>query len=168
VTLFWFSPADGPDARAGAALAVFGAFLPEDHIVSRTVTLAAPPERVFAAISNGDGFVTWRSGLKSVEKLPDDGKGMRFMEKSSDSDILFRVELFEPKTRMVTRIVDTGLPFGGSWSYDLRPNGPNADLTITEAGEVYNVFFRTMQKLFFSPTATIEKYQDDLAKFLAK
>ena len=152
----------------GLALAIAGMFPPQNHVASRTATLAAPPERVFAAISNVNEYMSWRSSLNGVETLPDDGKGLRFIEKSGDGEILFRVEVLEPNTRMVTRIADPNLPFGGSWTFDLKPNGSGTDLTITEAGEVYNVFFRTMQKLFFSPTKTIETYQDDLAKRLAR
>ena len=146
--------------------AAIGVFLPLNHVASRTVTIAAPPERVFAAISDIDRFMTWRTGLKSVERLPDDGKGARFLEKSSNGEILFRIETFEPNSRMVTRIADPRLPFGGSWTYVVTPVVGGYQLTITEAGEVYNVFFRTMQKLFFSPYKTIDTYQADLKKLL--
>jgi uncharacterized protein YndB with AHSA1/START domain len=149
------------------ALTVAGMFLPQNHVASRTATIAASPERVFAAISDVDAYMRWRSNLHAVEKLPDDGKGTRFVEKSGDGEILFRVEVLEPNTRMVTRIADPDLPFGGSWTFDLKPSGAGTDLTITEAGEVYNVFFRTMQKLFFPPTKTIDAYLDDLKKHLA-
>jgi len=147
-------------------LAAIGVFLPQGHVASRTVTIAAPPDRVFAAISDVDRFTTWRSGLKSVEKLADDGKGTRFIERSGNGDILFRIEVFEPNTRMVTRIADPKLPFGGSWTFAIVPAADGSELTITEDGEVYNVFFRSMQKLFFSPYKTIDTYQADLKKLL--
>jgi uncharacterized protein YndB with AHSA1/START domain len=147
-------------------LAAVGAFLPQNHVASRTIAIAAPPERVFAAISDVDRFTAWRSGLKSVEKLPDDGKGARFIERSGNGDILFRIETLEPNTRMVARIADPKLPFGGSWTYVITPSAGGSELTITEAGEVYNVFFRSMQKLFFSPYKTIDTYQADLRKLL--
>jgi len=148
-------------------LSAIGVFLPQNHIASRTATLDAPPERVFAAITDVDKFMTWRSGLKGVEKLPDDGKGLRFVEKSGTGDILFRVETLEPNTKLVTRIADPKLPFGGSWTFELKPAGSGTELTITEAGEVYNVFFRAMSKFFFSPTKTIETYLGDLKKHLS-
>jgi hypothetical protein len=129
---------------AGLAIAGAGMFLPQNHVATRTATIAAPPE-----------------------KVSDDGKGTRFIEKSGDGEILFRIEVLEPNTRMVTRIADPTLPFGGTWTFDLKPNGASTDLTITEHGEVYNVFFRTMQKLFFPPTKTIDTYLDDLKKHLA-
>lgn len=151
----------------GLALALTGAgmLLPQDHVAARTVTIAAPPERVFALISNVDTYMTWRSSLDGIERVPDDGKGVRFVEKAGGDRILFRIEALEPNARMVTRIADPNLPFGGSWTFELKPNGTGTDLTITEAGEVYNPFFRTMQKLFFSPYRSIDAYQADLKKF---
>ncbi len=149
-------------------LAAIGVFLPKGHVASRTVTLSAPPERVFAAISNIDKLTSWRSDLKSVERLPDDGKGTLYREKTSQGDTLFRVEALEPNSRMVTRIADPKLPYGGSWTFALKPNGAGTDLTITEDGEVYNPIFRTMQKLFFSPYKTIDTYQADLVKLFGR
>lgn len=149
-----------------AVLALIGVFLPQSHVASRTVTIAAPPDRVFAAISDIDQLPSWRTGLKSVERLPDDGQGVRYVEKSGNGDILYRIEVFEPGRKMVSRIADPKLPFGGAWTFELKPSGSGTELTITEVGEVYNVFFRTMQKLFFSPTKTIETYQADLVKHL--
>jgi hypothetical protein len=147
-------------------LGAIGLFLPKGHRASRTVTLAAPPAAVFAAISNIDAMPTWRSNVKSIERKPDDGKGLLYVEKSSQGDILFRVEASEPNSRMITRIADPKLPFGGAWTFELKPNGSGTDLTITEDGEVYNPIFRVMQKLFFSPHKTIDTYQADLKKHL--
>jgi len=70
---------------------------------------------------------------------------------------------------MRTRIADTELAFGGSWTYELArtPTG-GTSLSITEDGEVYNPIFRFMSKFFFSPVATIEKVQRSLAKKLGE
>ncbi len=62
------------------------------------------------------------------------------------------------------RIADPSLPYGGSWTYELRPSGAGTEITITEDGQVFNPIFRVMQKFFFSPYATIDAYLDDLRK----
>lgn len=80
--------------------------------------------------------------------------------------MLYEVVTFEPHTRIVTRIADPSLPFGGTWTFDLQPSGTGTALTITERVEVYNVFFRSMQKFFFSPYKTIDTYQADLVRHL--
>jgi hypothetical protein len=68
----------------------------------------------------------------------------------------------------VTRIADPSLPFGGTWTYDLKPQGSGTELTITEDGEVYNPIFRFMSKFVFSQTATIEAYQASLKRKLSE
>ena len=66
--------------------------------------------------------------------------------------------------RLVTRIADTGLPFGGQWTYELVPDGEGTRLTITEDGEVYNPLFRFVSRFVMGHTATIERYLDDVEK----
>jgi hypothetical protein len=58
----------------------------------------------------------------------------------------------------VARIADTDLPFGGTWTYELKPEGAGTRVTITERGEVYNPIFRFMSRFVLSQTATMEKY----------
>ena len=62
------------------------------------------------------------------------------------------------------RIADPELPFGGTWTYELKPEGTGTRLVITERGEVYNPIFRFMSRFVFSRTATMEKMVADLEK----
>ena len=59
---------------------------------------------------------------------------------------------------MGVRIADDTLPFGGTWTYELAPEGAGTRLTITEDGVVRNVVFRFLSRWVFSHTATLEKY----------
>ena len=65
------------------------------------------------------------------------------------------------------RIADQGLPFGGTWTFDIAPAADGgSELRVTEDGEVYNVIFRFMARFFFGYTSSIETYLRDLgAKF---
>jgi hypothetical protein len=63
----------------------------------------------------------------------------------------------------VNRIADPKLPFGGSWTYEVSAAGSGTELNITENGEVYNPLFRFVSRFIMGHTATIEKYQRDLA-----
>ena len=51
--------------------ALLGWLLPEQHVVSRSVTLAASPEQVWQLISDVQDQPKWRKELKSVTMLPD-------------------------------------------------------------------------------------------------
>ena len=143
-------------------LIAIGYALPINHVATREASLAAPPERVFSVLRDVEKFPTWRSDVKSVEVLATT-PALRWRERG-DNDITFEMETVEAPGKIVTRIVDKTLPFGGSWTYDLSPEGGGTKLVITENGEVYNPLFRFMSRFVFGHTATINKYLDDLGR----
>jgi hypothetical protein len=88
---------------------------------------------------------------------------LKWRETDSSGAIAYeRVETIAPR-RIVNRIADPKLPFGGSWTYEVAPSGDGTELTITENGEVYNPLFRFVSRFIMGHSATIEKYQHDLA-----
>jgi uncharacterized protein YndB with AHSA1/START domain len=148
-------------------VALIGLSLPKGHRASKTVTYSAPPPVVFGVIADVARYADWRSDVERVELLPDDGGGKRFRERGKQGPITYRIEASTPPSRMVLRIADTSLPFGGTWTHELRPAGAGGtELTTTEDGEVYNPIFRFMSKFFFSQSATIEAYQASLGRRL--
>ncbi len=148
--------------------ALVGMTLPKDHRASRTVSLSADPPAVFAVVSDFLAYPQWRSDVKSVVVDRPVGVGALIHEDGANGPIPYRVEVFEPPDRLVLRIADPSLPFGGTWTYELKNAGAGTDLTLTEDGEVHNPIFRVMQKIFFSPYETIDTYLEDLQKRLKK
>ena len=69
-----------------------------------------------------------------------------------------------PPSRLVTRIADEELPFGGSWTFELRPDGAGTLLTITERGFVKNVIFRALARYVFTHHRTLEQYLRTLGR----
>ncbi len=63
-----------------------------------------------------------------------------------------------PPRRLVTRIADPKLPFGGTWTYEIVSLERACTLTITEDGEVYNPLFRFVSRFVIGHTATIDRY----------
>ena len=143
-------------------LIAIGYALPINHVATREARLAAPPERVFSVLRDVEKFPTWRSDVKSAEVLATT-PALRWRERGDD-DITFEMETVEAPGKIVTRIVDKRLPFGGSWTYDLSPEGGGTRLVITENGEVYNPLFRFMSRFVFGHTATIDRFLDDLGR----
>jgi uncharacterized protein YndB with AHSA1/START domain len=129
---------------------IVGALLPVAHTAERSVEISAPPERVWAALTDVSAFPTWRPDVASVEQLPDG----TWREHGRNGVITYRVTAAEPPSRLVVRIVDKTLPFGGEWEYRVVPGS----VTITERGEIYNPVFRFMSRFVFGQTATIEAY----------
>jgi uncharacterized protein YndB with AHSA1/START domain len=141
-----------------AFIAIVGLLLPMEHHASRTATVAASPDKVFSVISDVARYAEWRSAVTKVDVLPDDGGGLRFREHGGDGPIVFRIEQADPPHTLRVRIDDPGQPFGGTWTYELAPDGAGTSVTITEDGEVYNPIFRFMSRFVLSQTATIEAY----------
>ena len=137
-------------------IVVIGASLPLKHQVSRTITIHRPAETVWTLIS---GAPTWRPGVSNYQELPPhDGHRMwRETDKHAQTITFEAIESVPPR-RLVTRIADPKLPFGGTWTYEIVPEGDSCTLTITENGEVYNPLFRFVSRFIIGHTATIDSY----------
>lgn len=139
-----------------------GSALPERHIARVRVRLTESPLEVFAAIRDVTGAREWRSGVRRVDVLSKEGEPLRWKEYGSDGEITFLREEVVPSTRLVYRIDDPALPFGGRWIFELRPEGQGTLLEVTEEGEVRNPIFRFMSRFVFGHYRTLEQYVRDL------
>jgi uncharacterized protein YndB with AHSA1/START domain len=145
-------------------LIAIGYALPIGHVATCETRLAAPPERVFSVLRDVEKFPAWRSDVTSVEVLATT-PALRWRERG-DNDITFEMETVDAPGKIVTRIADKTLPFGGSWTYQLSPHDGGTRLVITENGQVYNPLFRFMSRFVFGHTATLDKFLEDLGRHL--
>jgi hypothetical protein len=145
-------------------VAAVGWSLPVKHRAARQAFLTATPDAVYAVISAPKDFPTWRSKVKSVEILADSERHASYRETGDDGSISYVVDEAVPAHRLITRIADRSLPFGGTWTYELAPAGNGTTLRITEDGEVYNIIFRVMARYVFGHEATIDTYLRDLGR----
>jgi uncharacterized protein YndB with AHSA1/START domain len=144
---------------------VIGSLLPRDHVATVSARIAAPPAKVWAAITEPDSFTAWRSDLTRVDVLPSNAGGVSWREHSKNGAMTMVMENVEPPRRMATRIVDENLPFGGRWEFDLSPDGADASrVTITERGWVSNPLFRFVSRFVMGHTATLDAYLRALGK----
>jgi hypothetical protein len=139
-----------------AIVAMIGWRLPVGHVASRSLALGAPPDAVFDTIANVETFPAWWKDISRVEMLPADDGRTRFRQHSSTGPIVMEVIERTPPSRFVTKIADPDQPFGGTWTWEIVPEGSGSRLTITERGEVYNPIFRFMSRFIFGHTATID------------
>jgi hypothetical protein len=139
-----------------ALIVVIGALLPKKHRISRTVRFLQPAETVWDLMV---GPPTWRNDVKSYQELPpQDGHRMwRETDRHGQTIKYEAMESFPPR-RMVVRIADPELPFGGTWTYELSPAAGGCTLTITEDGEVYNPLFRFVSRFVIGHSATLDAY----------
>ena len=138
--------------------------LPVKHTAASGVTINTAAGPIYNLITDVERYPQWRSSVERTERLPDNAGKTRFREVGSDGTILYEVESTEPNRRIVTRIADRSLPFGGSWTYELIPRGDSTTLRITENGEVYNPLFRFVSRFVMGHTRTIDTYLRDVAQ----
>ncbi len=147
-------------------VAIIGALMPRGHVASSMARFRRPPEAVWAVITDFAAAPSWRPELKGVERGPDRNGHPVWVETSNHGRMPMEVEVFEPPRRMVTRIADDKLPFGGSWTFEVTPDADGCTLCITEDGEIYNVIFRFLSRTVFSHHATMDNYLRNLGKKL--
>jgi hypothetical protein len=146
-------------------MAAVGAMLPRDHHATRKARFHVSPAALYAVLA---GPPDWRTGVKAYGELPEqDGRRRWWEEDTHRQKITFELLEAKPPERLVTRIAQPGLPFGGGWTFDIAPiHGGGAEVRVTENGEIYNVFFRFLARFVFGYTGSIETYLRDLgAKF---
>jgi hypothetical protein len=160
--MIWVVWIAGGLAGLVALAAAAGALLPREHSATRKARYRVSPEALYAVIA---GPPDWRTGVKSFGVLADkDGRRRWWEEDIHRQKVTF--ELVEDRfpSRLAVRIADQGLPFGGTWSFDIEPlAGGGSELRIREDGEIHNVIYRFMARFFFGYTASIETYLQDLA-----
>ena len=148
-------------------IVLIGWRLPVAHVATSSVHLNASPDSVFALISTPENYPAWRSDVKKVDLLTEQGV-TRFREDGSNGPILLEITERVPPRRFVTRIADKKLPFGGRWIYEITPKGTGSELRITEEGEVYNPLFRFVSRFVMGHTKTIDGYLEAVKKRLNK
>jgi hypothetical protein len=157
----WILLALGSVALLVALMAAIGAMLPRGHRATRRARFKQKPEAVYAVLS---GPPDWRSDLKAHGTLPEKDGRKQWWEEVQGHRITYELVEDAPPTRRVTRIADKNLPFSGTWTLEISPEGDGSALRITEDGEVYNVLFRFMSRFIFGQSGTIERFLRDLGK----
>lgn len=138
-----------------AVVVVVGYLLPQSHTAVMSARYSAPPDSIWDSITDVAAFPKWRPGVARVEVVPDENGQRGWRERASGDVVTYRVVEVDQPRRLVTRIADENLPYGGTWTYELEPAGAGTRLTITERGEVYNPVFRFMSRFILGHTSTI-------------
>jgi len=133
-----------------------GYTLPQSHVASSSATYRASPDSLWASLTEVAAFPTWRKGITRVEPLPDENGQRGWREHGGGDVVTYRIVEANPPRRLVSRIADQNLPYGGSWTYELTPAGSGTRLTITERGEIYNPVFRFVARFMLGYTATMD------------
>jgi uncharacterized protein YndB with AHSA1/START domain len=146
-------------------ITIVGAMLPRDHVATMRATIPAPQEQVWAALTDVASYPTWRGDVKKVDV--NSPSPLSWTEHTKQGDMTLVTEVFEPPRRLVGRIQDKGMPFGGAWEYQLAPAPGDATrtiVTITERGWVSNPVFRFVSKYVMGHYSTLDSYLKALGR----
>ena len=145
-------------AGLGLVVVVIGLMLPVKHEATVWATIPAVPDAVWATLTDPVSYPKWRGDVTAVEMLPADSGHVAWREQGRNGAISYVIERAEPPRRLVTRITDKSLPFGGAWEYEVIPDGTGSRVRITEHGEVYNPVFRFVSRFIMGYTVTASAY----------
>ena len=139
-----------------------GYMLPKAHVASKEVVINAPPAQVFETIARVGDHASWRTGVERVDVVST--TPLRWKEHAGGDVLTMEATTVQAPDLFVSRIADPDLPFGGTWTIALKPEGAGTRVTITEHGEVYNPVFRFMSRFVFGHTATMDSYLEALRR----
>jgi hypothetical protein len=101
--------------------------------------------------------------VTSVELLQGSSGEPEFRIVDGNGAIRYRIEEATRGQRFVTRIMDTDLGFGGTWTITLEPTVSGTRVRITEDGEVSSPLFRFFSRYVFGHHRTQAAYLTALA-----
>jgi len=145
-------------------IALIGWALPKEHTVTREARFHQSSEVIWKTITDIDAMPTWRQGLKSVKRLPDQNGLPAWVETLDTGAIPLATVISQPPLKLVVRIADPKLPFGGTWSYEITALPTGCNLRIREDGEIYNPVFRFLSRFVFGYTGTVDAYLKSLSR----
>jgi hypothetical protein len=156
-------------AAAGAAAWLIGRSLPVGHVISRSRTVKGQPDEVWDVITDFASEAQWNSAIRSSSKMETgDGRDVWVTRDRRGGKMPLETVERRQNERLVRKIADPKLPFGGVWIIELERDGADSTVvTVTEDGEVYNAFFSLVSRYFMDQSASIEKYLDGLSKRMA-
>lgn len=129
-----------------------GAATPVKSAEAASLEISAPPERVFAVLSDFAAYASWNSLYERSELIP--GEPLRFKAKlhGEDRTLIFQVDESDPMKRLVMHIANNGeLPYGARMIFSLRSTTNGCQVRMTLHAEVYNPVLRFFTHRIYGP-----------------
>lgn len=165
--MFWILIAVGAIVALVALVVIIGLLLPKEHRASRSRVFSSSPEEVWNVVSDFDNSSGWRKQLKKVEALPSrNGHAMWKEIDQGGEAISYETLELVPQKKIVRKIADEKLPFGGTWTIEIKPENQGTRVSIVEDGVVYNPVFRFVSKFILGHTRSMDNYLADLGRHL--
>ena len=142
---------------------ICGMMLPSRHVASRSLRLARPPGEVWTLLADFASYGKWAPEVSGTSRLADQN-GHPVWAMQGKWAMPLELEVVEPPRRLVTRIADPKLPFGGTWTWEVSADGAGTRVDVTERGEIKAPLFRTLTRFVFGYTSTMDAYLKAMAR----
>jgi hypothetical protein len=152
----------------GLAISLMGALLPREHKVSRATDFKCPPSVLYAVVRDFATYPVWNSNAQTVEILPPTNGRTAFRVTTRHGAVTYVVVDDHPAEKLVLKIADENLPYGGSWNYAFTSDRSGTRLEITEQGFIKKPVFRFFARFVFGYTRSIETCFRDLKRKLGE
>jgi carbon monoxide dehydrogenase subunit G len=138
------------------AITVIGAFLPREHRSVRRAEFHQNQRAIWNTLSDFALLPSWMPGVERASQAGQSGDKQLWTLSTSDGEMTIEIAETDAPRRLVTRIVDAGGPFGGTWTYDITPVDGATRVTITEDGWISNPMYRFLARYVFGTTRTLD------------
>ena len=140
---------------AVVVMILLGSGMATHHVVTRRKSFAAPAEKVWSA-------------LLSIRQLPIDRSDLRAVDQGTatqppsaievvGSPVKIEIETFRPPRSLVVKTIDPDIPYGGTWTFVLEPDGDQLTrLTVVEDAEVHGRLLRFAVRTFGLDDSLVE------------
>ncbi len=134
---------------------VLGSGMATHHVVTRRKSFAAPAEKVWSALLSIRQLPIDRSELGTIDlgistRPPDTVEVV-------GSPVKIEIETFRPPRSLVVKTTDPDIPYGGTWTFTLEPDGDQlTKLTVVEDAEVHGRLLRFAVRTFGLDDSLVE------------
>ena len=143
---------------------LMGSRLPPDHVATVRAHFRAPPDSLYAAVSDVAAYPKWRADVKRVELLPAHHGHTAWRETTGSGALDYEFTLAIPTNRLVSTLVSTGAGFTGRWMYHFLPDTVGTTVILTEEGLVQEPLFRFAMHYVIGEHSSQEQFLGMLAR----
>ena len=160
----WVFIAIGVIAGIIVLIASIGALLPAEHTAVQSAKFKQTRQDLWAVLTDFAAMASWNTAYTEVKRLPDRNGNAAWSLIGNQGPMPLEVTEMDTARKLVTRVIDEGMPFGGTWTYELTDTNDGTVLKITENGFIRNVIFRFMARFIFGYHATMANFLTDLGR----
>ena len=162
--MIWIGWTLGVLIAACVVIYLIGAALPTDHIATGEALIPAPIDRVAARVRDVERQPDWRSGVTAIVDTVRDDEAVRYVEVAGSDRTAYPLREDVPDRRFISTIADPSLPYGGTWTISLTPQGNATSVRVEERGTVRSPLFRFVSTVILGHERTLRTWLYDLAR----